>query len=136
MKQHLKGFEMSYDEAGNLEVLVADGTWSSDNDYCFYWIELATDKRIIQFAKSEEFKNRDINAAREFFKKEFDLSINFGDIELCEDNEDEYFNIDLSGWAFFDCTIKKVSRGTTFCIIPIDGIESLFTFKAEELFTA
>ena len=133
--KHLRGFEMSYDEAGNLEVLVASvGCWSSANAHRFNWIVLATDKRIIQFA--EEFKNRDINAARKFFKEEFYLSIDFGDIELCEDDEDDFFNIDLDGSAFFDCKIRKVSRGTTFCVRQIDYDEYLFTFNAQDWLTA
>ena len=114
----------SYDENGYLEVLVSYGygagwsTWDGSEN-----IDLATDKRIVDFVKSDAFKNNDIQATREFFKT---LGISIFDSDEDDEDDDKYEHI--YGGGFFDCRIVKVKPGSLFRIKEYDGAESIEYF--------
>ena len=122
----------SYDENGYLEVLVSKGygagwsTWNEDSS-----INLATDKRIIDFVKSDVFKSQDVKATKEFFKTlGIGIRIHSENPEEDEDYDPQYEY--AYGGGFFDCIIKKLEPGTLFHVREYDGNEYIEVFNPGE----
>ena len=114
-KQHLvDGIEFSYTSKGNIEVLISPdygagwSTWSYN-----YGINLAVDKRIIDFYKKEG------NDVPEETLKEFLKSIGYTE-HVC-----------LIGWK--KVTICIIEPYCKFKIIEYDGSEELLTFADDDL---
>ena len=113
---------LSYDENGNLEVLVSTGFGAGWSTWNAWGINLAVDKRIIDFFKANLNPYDHLNQTVTDSKlNEFIHSIGY--------TGNFYFG------GFYDCRIRKVSPGTMFKIREYDGAERIEVFDDSDWFT-